>query len=188
MPSRSAATEIHMTRTRYKIYDNAYPHFLTCSIVDWLPLFTRPEAVQIVLDSWEFLQRTTRITPFAYVVKENHLHFIAAAADLSKEVANFKSYTARQIIDLLQQCSARSILEQLAFLKKRHKTDRTYQLWQEGSHPQQITSDEMMCQKIEYIHFNPVKRGYVDDPVHWRYSSARNYAGLSGLIEVATEW
>jgi hypothetical protein len=35
----------------------------------------------------------------------------------------------------------------------------------------------MMLQKLEYMHVNPVKRGYVDDPLHWRYSSARNYAG-----------
>ena len=42
----------------------------------------------------------------------------------------------------------------------------------------------MMISKINYIHQNPVKRGYVDDASHWRYSSARNYAGEKGLIEV----
>lgn len=46
----------------------------------------------------------------------------------------------------------------------------------------------MMEQKIEYIHFSPVKRGYVDDPLHWRYSSARNYAGQTSLIDVVTQW
>jgi hypothetical protein len=46
----------------------------------------------------------------------------------------------------------------------------------------------MMRQKIDYIHYNPVKRGFVDEPEHWRYSSARNYAGLPGLIDVATDW
>jgi putative transposase len=46
----------------------------------------------------------------------------------------------------------------------------------------------MMWQKIEYIHINPVKRGFVDDPTHWRYSSARNYAGLPGLMPVKTDW
>jgi hypothetical protein len=46
----------------------------------------------------------------------------------------------------------------------------------------------VLRQKREYIHQNPVKRGYVDDPVHWRYSSARNYAGLPGLIPVYMEW
>lgn len=42
----------------------------------------------------------------------------------------------------------------------------------------------MLRQKLEYIHFNPVKRGYVDRPEDWRHSSARNYAGLAGLIDV----
>ena len=41
----------------------------------------------------------------------------------------------------------------------------------------------MMWQKIEYIHNNPVLRGFVDDPLHWRWSSARDYARQLGLIE-----
>ena len=51
-----------------------------------------------------------------------------------------------------------------------------------------IQNDEMMRQKLDYIHLNPVKRGFVDDPAHWRYSSARNYAGQEGVIPVTTEW
>jgi len=46
----------------------------------------------------------------------------------------------------------------------------------------------MMRQKLDYIHHNPVKCGYVDQPEHWRYSSARNYAGQEGLIEVMRAW
>jgi len=79
-------------------------------------------------------------------------------------------------------------LEQLAFYKKAHKGDRVYQFWQEGVHPELVQGEYMMRQKIEYIHQNPVKRGYVDEAVHWRYSSARDYAGLSSLLEVCTAW
>ena len=46
----------------------------------------------------------------------------------------------------------------------------------------------MMRQKLEYMHLNPVKRGYVDEAVHWRYSSARNYTGKPGMIDVVTDW
>jgi hypothetical protein len=46
----------------------------------------------------------------------------------------------------------------------------------------------MMRQKLDYIHQNLVKRGYIDQPEHWRYSSARNYAGQEGLIEVMQVW
>ncbi len=41
-----------------------------------------------------------------------------------------------------------------------------------------------MRQKLEYIHQNPVKRGYVDVAEHWRYSSARRYAGEEGLTAI----
>ena len=177
-----------MTRTRYKIYDTTYPHFFTCTVVGWMPVFTRRETVQIVLDSWQYLQKHDRLAVYGYVVLENHLHFIAGASDLDVQIAEFKSYTARQIIDLLQGRNVRMILRQLEFFKGRHKTDRQYQLWQEGSHPQQIRDDEMMRQKLEYMHNNPVERGYVDDPLHWRYSSARNYAGQAGLVSVVTDW
>jgi len=45
-----------MSRTRYRFGESRRPHFLTCTVVAWLPVFTRPEAVEIVLDSWRFLQ------------------------------------------------------------------------------------------------------------------------------------
>jgi hypothetical protein len=45
-----------------------------------------------------------------------------------------------------------------------------------------------MRQKLDYIHYNPVKRGFVDLPEHWRWSSARDYAGSCGLIEVDRDW
>ncbi len=177
-----------MSRTRYRFSGDKQPHFLTSTIVAWLPVFTRQDAVQIVLDSWTFLQQHQRLTLYAYVVLENHLHWIAAADDLSKEVGDFKSYTARRIVDLLETAGAKTLLELLAYFKLKHKIAQDYQVWQEGSHPESIESEEMMVQKLEYIHNNPLKRGYVDDPLAWRYSSARNYAKQRGLIDVCTDW
>jgi putative transposase len=92
------------------------------------------------------------------------------------------------LIDCLRECRAERVLKQLAYFRKDHKRDRDYQLWEEGSHPEILVSEEVLRQKLDYIHRNPVKRGYVDNPVHWRYSSARNYAGLLWLIPVYTDW
>jgi len=50
-----------MGRSRYRLGEAAFPHFLTCTVVGWLPVFTRPETVQIVLDSWRFLQDQDRL-------------------------------------------------------------------------------------------------------------------------------
>ncbi len=59
---------------------------------------------------------------------------------------------------------------------------------EERSHPQLIENEQVLRQKLEYIHQNPVKWGYVDEPAHWLYSSARDYAGVAGLIPVFKEW
>ncbi len=177
-----------MTRTRYRIFETEYPYFMTCTIVGWVPIFTRPEAVQTVFDSWRFLQQNRPFLLYGYVVLENHLHLIASAPDLANDMKSFKMFTARQIIELLERHQARVLLQQLHALKLRHKTSSEYQVWQEGSKPKQIVGIEMMQQKLEYIHNNPVERGYVDDPLHWRYSSARNYAGQPAVVDVVTDW
>jgi putative transposase len=177
-----------MTRTCYRIFETEYPYLLTCTIVGWLPVFTRPESVAVIFDSWKFLQQNKGLQIFGYVILENHLHLIAAAPDLPNVIKSFKMFTARALIRLLESHGAEVLLRGLKALKLQHKTDSEYQVWQEGSHPKQISSDEMMLQKLEYVHNNPVKRGYVDEPVHWRYSSARNYAGMPGLVEVVTNW
>jgi REP element-mobilizing transposase RayT len=177
-----------MTRTRYKIIDEDAPHFLTCTIVGWTPIFSFPGCTQVILDSWRFLQKRKELRIHGYVIMENHLHWIAESANLQETVTRFKSFTARRIIDLLAQWDVTAILSDLRRQKPEFKTDQNVQLWQEGSHPQQIINDKMMIQKLEYIHNNPVRRGYVDDPTHWRYSSARNYEGLKGLIEVDMDW
>jgi len=175
-------------RTRYKIVENEYPYFMTWTINGWLPLFTRDWAVNEIFESWRFLQNANEMELLGYCILENHLHLIVVGPSIANSVARSRSFTARKIIDHLEKRGEKNILRQLDYQMLKHKTDREHQLWQEGKQPKQIRSDDVMWQKLEYIHYNPVRRGYVDDPLHWRYSSARNYAKQTGLIEVTTDW
>ena len=177
-----------MSRTRYRIFETEFPYFVTCTVVGWLPVFTRPAAVQILFDSWKFLQQEREFRLFGYVILENHLHLVGSAPALANAIKSFKMFTAGRIIDLLKSHSAEILLRQLRAHKLRYKRASEYQVWQEGSMPKKLVNNEMMLQKLEYMHNNPVARGYVDDQLHWRYSSARNYAGQPGLIEVVTDW
>ena len=176
-----------MGRSRYKISDPRQPHFVTLTVLHWIPVFTRPATVEILLDSLRFLGKEG-LKVYAYVVLENHCHFVLQSDALDRDIRRLKSWSARQLIKYLADNNVSQVLEQLAFYKKAHKDDRAYQFWQEGVHPELIQNDEMMRQKIDYIHYNPVKRGYVDTPEHWRYSSARNYASGEGLLEVCCKW
>ena len=177
-----------MGRSRYKVYEPTHPHFLTCTVLHWLPIFTNQESVQILLNSFTHLQKSDNLIIFSYVILENHLHLVASSDDINKTMQKFKSYTAYELLKLLEKNNAKTLLKQFAFHKKAHRKESTYQIWEEGFHPKLIESEEMMSQKIEYIHQNPIKRGYVDRAEHWRYSSARDYEGIEGLLTVERLW
>ncbi|MFQ5798780.1 MAG: transposase, partial [Bacteroidota bacterium] len=173
---------------RYRFIENNQPHFLTCTTVNWLPLLTDEPIVRIILQSLQFLLDRGRLELYAYVIMKSHLHMIASSKSLSNEVRKFKSFTAREIIDYFNESGSIETLEKLRRYKLRHKGDRTHQLWQEGSHPELIQSPEMMREKIDYIHYNPVRESDIEDPLEWPYSSARDYAGNRGFLKITTTW
>jgi len=72
----------------------------------------------------------------------------------------------------------------MRLFKKQHKNKQDYQVWQEGSHPKLIMEETILAQKLEYVHYNPVREKLVDDPAHWRYSSYRHYIGQECLLPI----
>jgi putative transposase len=123
-----------MTRSKYRIHESHRPHFLTWTIVGWLPVFTRREAVEIVLDSWRFLQRERELALFGYVNLENHLHLIASAPELAVSIKHSKSFTARQIVDLLERRFAETLLPgSCGFTNWRTRTRATIRYGRKGA-------------------------------------------------------
>ena len=61
---------------------------------------------------------------------------------------------------------------------------KTWQLWQQDNHPIELYDVKILHQKLDYIHYNPVVAGIVERPEDYLYSSARDYCGLPGLIDV----
>ena len=176
-----------MGRDRYQFGDMSQPHFLTCTVLNWLPVFMRPAAAEVAVDSLRYLSENG-MKIYAWVLMENHLHLIAQSGRLDKDILSFKSYTGKKIIALLNERGEKEWLRQLAEHKDRQRQERQHQLWQIGSHPVCIHDADMMRTKAEYVHNNPVRRGYVDKPEDWRYSSARDYGDGEGLVRVCREW
>ena len=172
-------------RTRYKITADDGFYFITSTIVEWLPVFATRPYFDIVIQSLKFCRANKGLQLFSYVILDNHFHLVVAGPNLGRIIADLKKFTARQIVDHLEAEQKRWLLNQLSYYKKRYKTRSHYQVWQEGYHPQLIYSAEMLLQKMEYIHYNPVKRGLVALPEHWLHSSARNYVlGDAAVIEL----
>jgi len=117
-----------MTRSRYHFHEHDFPYFMTCTIVGWLPIFTRPEALEILFSSWRFLQKERGFELFGYVVLENHLHLVGRAPDLNGAIKSFKMYTAGEILALLERHGAEVLLRQLRANKLSHKKQSEYQV------------------------------------------------------------
>lgn len=171
-------------RCRYKVAELEAPHFITCTIVGWLPVFTRQRYLDIITSSLIFCRQQKGLRLQGYVILDNHLHLMVCADNLSQVVRDFKRHTAKEILAAARQDDKIWLLKQFEFFKREHKGESQHQVWQEGVHPQAITTEDMLRQKLEYIHYNPVKLGLVDHPEDWRYSSARNYSGQDGLLEI----
>jgi hypothetical protein len=62
--------------------------------------------------------------------------------------------------------------------------NKAFQLWQQGNHPIELYDLKILHQKLDYIHDNPVVAGIVEKPEDYLYSSARDYCGLPGLIDI----
>lgn len=67
---------------------------------------------------------------------------------------------------------------------KRNSQNLNFQLWQQDNHPIELSDYKILHQKLDYIHYNPVVAGIVEKPEDYLYSSARDYYGLPGLIDI----
>lgn len=71
---------------------------------------------------------------------------------------------------------------------KIHEPTATYQIWQEGIQPKLRRTDAMIISTLKNIHEGPAKRGYVDEAMHWRYSSASDHEGIRESNDVERFW
>lgn len=65
-----------------------------------------------------------------------------------------------------------------------NKRNKEYQFWRQDNYPEELETNNFKDQKLDYIHHNPVQAGIVDEPEHYCWLSARDYAGMTGLVEI----
>ena len=115
---------------------------------------------------------------------------MAAAADsynLSDILRDMKKFTSKRLVKAIQEEpeSRRDwMLQRFAYAGKYRTNVKEYKFWQDGSHAKECDSQAFLLEKMHYIHQNPVRNLLVEEAEHYLFSSARDYAGLKGLLEV----
>jgi REP element-mobilizing transposase RayT len=161
----------------YSVFDQHGLYFITSTITEWHSIFTYPEAFQIMLNSWDFCRREKGFLIHYYVIMPNHWHMIVSSQKdrLSDILRDMKRHTSRQLSDFLREGWVKTPLNEFAMHARLDQRGNDFKVYQEGFHPIELSSEKMLAQKADYIHHNPVKKGFVLYPEDWLYSSARNY-------------
>jgi len=101
---------------------------------------------------------------------------------------DFKKHTAKKVIEAIENNPQESRKEWLLWMMKRAGKKQgnitNYQFWQHNNKPIELWSTEVIKQKIDYIHSNPIESGFVTNPVDWKYSSARNFQGDHTILQI----
>ena len=112
----------------------------------------------------------------------NHVHLIISAKEgfeLAAIIRDLKKYTSRMIIASIEGNPKESRKEWMIWLFKgagaRNVNNKIFQFWQQDNHPIELSTNEMIDQRLNYLHENPVRAGIVCEAAHYKYSSAIDY-------------
>jgi putative transposase len=167
-------------RKRRRIFNDVnHAHELTFSCYHKLPLLDRDRTRFWMVDALTAASRQWDFALWAYVLMPDHAHVLL--------FPRLENYSIDRIAKSIKQSVARRAIGWLRinapdFLKRLEGTDtnerRKHHFWQPGGgYDRNIVSAETAWKSVNYLHLNPVRRGLVERPEHWEWSSAAWYAG-----------
>ena len=178
---------------KYKFHNKEAAYFISFATVYWIDVFTRQAYFNILEESINYCRAEKGMEVYAYCFMPSHVHFVfrSTKEDPSGLLRDFKGFTARKLINAIEENPQESrkewLLEMFEKAGKEKSNVTRRQFWQQHNKPIELWSNKVIKQKIDYIHNNPVVQGFVTDPIDWKYSSARNYADDETVLKIDSE-
>ncbi len=168
---------------KYKFHNPSGIYFVSFATVFWINLFVRQVYLDVLEDSVLFCRKEKGMELYGYCFMPSHVHLIFRSTNENPSglLRDFKKYTSKKILEVIQENTQESRKEWLLGMFKHAGKNKgnvsKYQFWQHHNKPIELYSTAVTKQKLDYIHNNPVEAGFVTEPAQWKYSSARNIAG-----------
>lgn len=174
---------------KYKFVDSNGIYFITPTIIGWIDVFTKKQYCSIIIDSLKYCQQQKGLKVHAWCIMSSHLHLIISSEqeNLSAIMRDFKKFTSKKIIEeLVNGNDSRKewMLDLFSKAAEQIKRNKHYKVWQDGNHPILLDNNKMIEQRLDYLHNNPVEQGIVFNSFDYYYSSAIDYIGETGLLEI----
>jgi len=143
-----------------------------------------------MLDSWKYCQKEKGLEIYGWCIMTSHIHMIIGThgEKLEDIMRDMKKHTSTALKKAIQNHYGESrrewLLGMMETAGKSNIQNLSFQLWQQDNHPIALPTHKILHQKLDYIHNNAVEAGIVDKPEEYLYSSARDYYGFPGLLEI----
>lgn len=176
----------------YKFHNPEGLYFISFATVFWIDVFVRPLYFECLVKNLNYCVDKKGMEVYAWCIMPSHIHLVFKSNIKKPEelIRDFKSYTAKELIALINNNIEESRREWLinAFRKaaQSNSNNTQHQFWQQHNNPIELWSNPVIQQKIDYVHNNPVVAGFVENDYEYLHSSARDYAGSKGLVKVTT--
>jgi len=158
-----------MTKGLKRYQQSGSFHFVTFSCYHRRPFLVTPQARTIFEQAFERVRRWYGLIVCGYVVMPEHVHLLVSEPERG---------TLRAALQILKQTTARKLRPGVAT-----------PFWQIRYYDFNVWTDRKRIEKLRYMHRNPVKRGLVEKPEDWAWSSFVHYAtGVEGTVEIASQW
>jgi putative transposase len=175
---------------KYKFRDQDQLYFVSFAVINWIDVFIRNEYKEILLDSLRFCTKGKGLEIYAWCIMTSHVHLIIGTHQQKMEdiLRDFKSYTSGQlkkaIAGNIQESRREWMLWMMQRAGRKNPNNQHFQFWQQHNKPIELFNKEIMQQKLDYLHQNPVAAGFVEKPEDYLYSSARDYCGMKGFLDI----
>ena len=175
---------------KYKFYNKEGLYFVSFATINWIDVFVREQYFQIMLQSLDFCRKNKGMEIYSWCIMPSHVHLIfrAQQANPGELLKSLKVFTSKSLSKTIEENLQESRKEWMITLMeeagKKNSNVRYRQFWQQHNKPIELWSPDVIDQKVDYIHNNPLIAGFVTEAHHWKYSSAIDYSGGKGLLEI----
>ena len=175
---------------KYKFTDNSKLYFVSFVVTNWIDLFIRNEYRNILISSIKHCQSEKDLELYGWCIMTSHVHLIIGTSgnSLSNIMRDLKRHTSEELHKAIANNKTESRKEWMLWMMeraaKKTNNEAKFQLWQPENHPIELSTQKIAWQKLDYIHYNPVEAGFVKNTTDWLCSSAVDYNGGKGLLNL----
>ena len=176
------STRLEMSADRFRVSRDTPALFVTAVAKDRLPVFRTAPIKELTCRAVDKARQSCGFLLLAYVVMPDHLHLVTDNRHPASEVLRFvKGIIAHDLIEHLKKEGCVTSLQKLRHEegKRRHR----HSVWGHESNVVSVFSENVLMQKVNYVHLNPVRTKLVERSVDYRWSSARCWNNCPSPME-----